>query len=183
ITELDHHANVGPWQALARESTCTLRVVKMNCNTGTLDWDDFERAVNKRTKLIAVGAASNALGTINDVSRAARLARAGGALLFVDAGHFVHHYLAHAKNGGCDFLICAAYKSYGPHIGALWCRRELLESLPFAKVKPSSNAAPERQETVRLNHEGISGAAAAVDFLASLSNGADRRGQLQTAYA
>jgi len=183
ITELDHHANVGPWQALARESGCTLRVVKMNCKTGTLDWDDFERTVNKQTKLIAVGAASNALGTINDIPRAARLARSVGALLFVDAVHYVPHHLAEVHKWDCDFLVCSAYKFYGPHVGALWCRRELLESLPFAKVQPSSNAAPERAETGTLNHEGIAGGAAAIDFLASLSKGADRRGQLQTAYA
>ena len=183
ITELDHHANVGPWQALARESGCTLRVVKMNCETGTLDWDDFERTVTKRTKLIAVGAASNALGTINDIPRAARLARAVGALLFVDAVHYVPHHLADVRKWDCDFLVCSAYKFYGPHIGALWCRRELLESLPFAKVQPSSNAAPERAETGTLNHEGIAGAAAAVDFLASLAKGTNRREQLQTAYA
>jgi cysteine desulfurase family protein (TIGR01976 family) len=183
ITELDHHANVGPWQALARESGCTLRVVKMNCKAGTLDWDDFERTVGKRTKLIAVGAASNALGTINDISRAARLARSVGALLFVDAVHYVPHHLADVKKWDCDFLVCSAYKFYGPHIGALWCRRELLEALPFAKVRPSSNAAPERAETGTLNHEGIAGAAAAVDYLASLAKGTSRRDQLQTAYA
>src|SRR4029078_7343588 len=143
VTELDHHANVGPWQALARESGCTLRVVKMNCEQGTLDWDDFERTVNNRTKLIAVGAASNALGTINDIPRAARLARSVGALLFVDAVHYVPHHLADVKALDCDFLVCSAYKFYGPHVGALWCRRELLETLPFAKVKPSSDSAPE----------------------------------------
>src|SRR5258705_6415101 len=109
VTELDHHANVGPWQALARESGCTLRVVKMNCDTGTLNWHDFERTVNKRTKLIAVGAASNALGTINDIPRAARLARAFGALLFVDAVHYVPHHLADVQAFDCDFLVCSAY--------------------------------------------------------------------------
>jgi cysteine desulfurase family protein (TIGR01976 family) len=183
ITELDHHANVGPWQALARESGCALRVVKMNCDTGTLDWSDFERTVTKRTKLIAVGAASNALGTINDIPRAAKLARSAGALLFVDAVHYVPHHLADVRKWDCDFLVCSAYKFYGPHIGALWCRRSLLETLPFTKVQPSSNSAPERAETGTLNHEGIAGAAAAIDFLASLSQGTNRRDQLQTAYA
>ena len=183
VTELDHHANVGPWQALARESGCTLRVVKMNCQTGTLDWDDFEGIVNKRTKLIAVGAASNALGTINDIPRAVRLARGVDALLFVDAVHYVPHHLADVQAWDCDFLVCSAYKFYGPHVGALWCRRELLETLPFAKVQPSSNSAPERAETGTLNHEGIAGAAAAIDFLASMTKGTSRRVQLQNAYA
>jgi cysteine desulfurase family protein (TIGR01976 family) len=183
LTELDHHANVGPWQALARESGGTLRVVKMDCKTGTLDWDDFERTVTKRTKLIAVGAASNALGTINDILRAARLARSVGSLLFVDAVHYVPHHLVDVRKWNCDFLVCSAYKYYGPHVGALWCRRELLETLPFAKVQPSSNFVPERAETGTLNHEGIAGAAAAVDFLASLAAGADRRQKLRAAYS
>ena len=168
ITELDHHANVGPWQALAKERGCTLRVVKMDTTTGALDWNDFEQKVTARTKLIAVGAASNALGTITDVQRAARLARAVGALVFVDAVHYAPHHLADVAAMDCDFLVCSAYKFYGPHIGALWCRRELLESLPFAKVQPSPDTGPERAETGTLNHEGIAGAAAAVDFLASL---------------
>jgi cysteine desulfurase family protein (TIGR01976 family) len=155
----------------------------MDIQTGTLDWDDFEQKVNSRTKLIAVGAASNALGTINDIPRAARLARAVGALLFVDAVHYVPHHLADVRQWDCDFLVSSAYKFYGPHVGALWCRRELLETLPFAKVQPSSNSAPERAETGTLNHEGIAGTAAAVDFLASLGKGADRREQLLAAYA
>jgi len=170
VTELDHHANVGPWQALARERECQLRVVRMNTDDGTLDWDDFEAKVNERTKLIAIGAASNALGTINDVQRAARLARAVGALTFVDAVHYAPHHLADVRSMDCDFLVCSAYKFYGPHIGVLWCRRELLASLPFAKVAPSPDTAPDRAETGTLNHEGIAGAAAAVDFLASVSN-------------
>jgi cysteine desulfurase family protein (TIGR01976 family) len=183
ITEFDHHANVGPWQTLAKECGCTLRVVKMDVRTGTLDWRDFEQKVNSRTKLIAVGAASNALGTINDIPRAARLARSVGALLFVDAVHYVPHHLADVGQWDCDFLVSSAYKFYGPHVGALWCRRELLETLPFAKVQPSSNSAPERAETGTLNHEGIAGTAAAIDFLASLGKGANRREQLQVAYA
>jgi cysteine desulfurase family protein (TIGR01976 family) len=183
VTELDHHANVGPWQLLARESGCTIRTVKLNCEDGTLDWDDFEKAVGKRTKLVAIGAASNALGTINDVQRAVRLARAVGALVFVDAVHYVPHHLADVRAMDCDFLVCSAYKFYGPHIGALWCREELLESLPFAKVQPSPDSAPERAETGTLNHEGMAGAAAAVDFLASLVEGAKRRENLQAAYA
>jgi cysteine desulfurase family protein (TIGR01976 family) len=183
VTELDHHANVGPWQALARETRCTLRTVKMNCETGTLDWDDFEKAVSKGTKLVAVGAASNALGTINDVRRAASLARSVRALVFVDAVHYVPHFLADVRATDCDFLVCSAYKFYGPHVGAMWCRRELLESLPFAKVQPAPNSAPERAETGTLNHEGIAGATATVEFLSSLAPGANRRDQLASAFA
>jgi cysteine desulfurase family protein (TIGR01976 family) len=169
VTELDHHANVGPWQVLAREHGCTLQVVRMDIETGELDWPDFEQKVTTRTKLIAVGAASNALGTINDVRRAARLAKSVGALTFVDAVHYAPHHLVDVRLFDCDFLVCSAYKFYGPHVGVLWCRLELLESLPVAKIEPSPNKAPERAETGTLNHEGIAGAAAAVDFLASLA--------------
>ncbi len=178
ITELDHHANVGPWQALAKERGCTLRVVKMDTATGALDWNDFEQKVNTKTKLVAVGAASNALGTITDIERAAKLAHAVGALIFVDAVHYAPHHLVDVRSIECDFLVCSAYKFYGPHIGALWCRRGVLESLPFAKVEPSPNEGPECAETGTLNHEGIAGAAAAVDFLASLAKGLSRRKQL-----
>jgi cysteine desulfurase family protein (TIGR01976 family) len=178
VTELDHHANVGPWQALAKERDCTLRVVKMIKSNGTLDWNDFQQKITSKTKLVAVGAASNALGTITDVRQAAALAHDVGAHVFVDAVHFAPHHLVNVRAMDCDFLVCSAYKFYGPHVGALWCRAGLLQALPFAKVQPSPNTGPERAETGTLNHEGIAGAAAAVDFLASLSKGPSRRKQL-----
>jgi cysteine desulfurase family protein (TIGR01976 family) len=181
VTELDHHANVGPWQALHRERGCVLRTVRMNPAAGELDWNDFESKITSKTKLVAVGAASNALGTINDVPRAVQLARRVGALAFVDAVHYAPHHLVDVREWDCDFLMCSAYKFYGPHVGAMYCRRELLESLPFAKVAPSSNAAPERAETGTLNHEGMAGAAAAVDFLASLAPHETRRESLAAA--
>jgi selenocysteine lyase/cysteine desulfurase len=150
----------------------------MNPATGELDWSDFESKITSKTKLVAVGAASNALGTINDVPRAILLARSVGAITFVDAVHYAPHHLVDVREWDCDFLVCSAYKFYGPHIGAMYCRRELLESLPFAKVSPSSNAAPERAETGTLNHEGIAGAGAAIDFLASLAAREGRRESL-----
>lgn len=183
-TELDHHANVAPWQALERERGVRVSVVRMKTETGDLDWEDFERKVTAKTKLVAVGAASNALGTITDLGRAATLARAVGAYLFVDAVHYAPHRLADVRALDCDFLACSAYKFYGPHIGALYCRRELLESLPFPKLIPSPDTAPERAETGTQNHEGIAGAAAAVNFLASLAPGdeAPRRERLRAAF-
>jgi selenocysteine lyase/cysteine desulfurase len=138
--------------------------------------------VTRRTKLLAVGAASNALGTINDVRRAATLAKSVGAMTFVDAVHYAPHNLVDVRGMECDFLVCSAYKFYGPHVGALWCRRELLETLPFARLEPAPNTAPERAETGTLNHEGIAGTAAAVDFLASLGRGTTRRAQLASAF-
>jgi selenocysteine lyase/cysteine desulfurase len=141
----------------------------MDIDSGSLDWSDFEQQLTQRTKLVAVGAASNALGTITDVRRAARLAHSVGALAFVDAVHYAPHNLVDVRALECDMLMCSAYKFYGPHVGILWCRRELLETLPFAKLEPAPNTAPERAETGTLNHEGIAGAAAAIDFLASLA--------------
>ena len=171
VTELDHHANVAPWQALERERGIVLRVVRMNTETGALDWDDFESKVNERTKVVAVGAASNALGTLTDISRAGKLAESVRAYMFVDAVHYAPHQLVDARAMRCDFLVCSAYKFYGPHVGALFCRRELLQTLPFPKLQPAPVSAPEVAETGTQNHEGIVGAGAAVEFLASLTRG------------
>jgi cysteine desulfurase family protein (TIGR01976 family) len=182
VTELDHHANVAPWQALERERGIVLRVVRMNTETGALDWDDFEGKVGARTRVVAVGAASNALGTINDTSRALGLARSVGAYLFVDAVHFAPHNLTDARALECDFLVCSAYKFYGPHVGVLFCRRGLLESLPFPRLIPAPDYAPEVAETGTQNHEGICGAATAVNFIASLAEGGTRRERLRVAF-
>lgn len=181
VTELDHHANVAPWQALARERGITLRWVPLHLESGELDYGALERTIGPRTRLVAIGAASNALGTISDVARAARLARAAGALTFVDAVHFAAHGRIDVQAIGCDFLACSSYKFYGPHVGILFGRRAAVEALDVPKLEPASNEAPERLETGTLNHEGIVGAAAAVDFLASLGAGATRRARLDDA--
>lgn len=180
ITELDHHANVAPWQALAKERGVTIRVAQMVPEAGQLDWDDLARQLNSRTKLLAIGAASNALGTITDVRRAAAMAHEVGAQVFVDAVHYAPHELVDVRELGCDFLSCSAYKFYGPHIGVLFGKHDLLASLDFPKLLPSPNTAPERVETGTQNHEGMAGAAAAVDFLASLAGaGAPSRRSLE----
>jgi cysteine desulfurase family protein (TIGR01976 family) len=179
VTELDHHANVAPWRALERERGVTVHTVRMRVEDGRLDWDDLERAVTARTRLLAVGAASNALGTINDVASACDAARAVGAWSFVDAVHYAPHALVDVRAIGCDFLACSAYKFYGPHVGILWGRRSLLESIDVPKLDPAPNEAPERLETGTQNQEGIVGAAAAVGFLASLAGpGGSRRDRL-----
>jgi cysteine desulfurase family protein (TIGR01976 family) len=182
VTELDHHANIAPWQALEKERGVKVRMVKMIPETGELDWDDFYRQLSGRTKLVAIGAASNALGTINDVRRAAKMAHSLGAQIFVDAVHYAPHGLINVRDCDCDFLACSAYKFYGPHIGILYGRHELLSSLDFPKLIPAPDSAPERAETGTQNHEGIAGAAAAVDFLASLAPGATRRERLRAAF-
>ena len=182
VTELDHHANIAPWQRLAAERGIVVKTVRMDVSTGTLDWTDLERAFSSRTRLLAIGAASNALGTITDVAAAARLAKAHDALVFVDAVHYAPHALVDVRALGCDFLSCSAYKFYGPHIGVLWGRGELLASVDVPKLIPSPDTAPERLETGTQNHEGIVGAAAAVDFLASIGTGKTRRERLATAF-
>ncbi|MEP7326750.1 MAG: cysteine desulfurase-like protein [Gemmatimonadota bacterium] len=181
VTELDHHANVAPWQAIARERGVVLRMVRMLPETGQLDWADLEKAFTPRTRLLAIGAASNALGTISDVTRAAELARRAGALSFVDAVHYAPHQLVDVGTIGCDFLACSAYKFYGPHIGVLYGRATLLNELDVPKLDPAPNQAPERMETGTQNHEGIVGAGAAVDFLAALGGGSNRRARLTSA--
>lgn len=182
ITELDHHANVAPWRALEKERDVIVRSAKMIPETGQLNWEDFSRQLTRRTKLVAIGAASNALGTITDVRRAAEMAHAAGAQIFVDAVHYAPHELIDVCDWDCDFLSCSAYKFYGPHIGILYGRDELLESLDFPKLIPAPDTAPERAETGTQNHEGIAGAAAAVKFLASLAPGETRRACLRAAF-
>ncbi len=183
ITELDHHANHAPWQALAKERGVTIRTVRMLTETGQLDWDDLASKLNDKTKVLAIGAASNALGTINEVKRAVELAHAVGALTYVDAVHYAPHELVDVQDLDCDFLACSAYKFYGPHIGVLYGKRGLLETLDVPKLEPAPNEAPDRLETGTQNHEGICGAAAAVNFLASLSDGATRRERLVNTFA
>ena len=183
VTELDHHANVDPWRALEKERGITVHSARMVTETGQLDWQDLEAKVNKRTKVLAIGVASNALGTVNDIRRAAEIAHNSGALLFADGVHSTPHIPTDVKAWGCDFLACSAYKFYGPHMGVLYGRNELLQSIDFPKLVPAPEYAPERAETGTLNHEGIAGTAAAVDFIASLAAGASRREKLQAALA
>ena len=182
VTELDHHANIAPWRTLEKECGLKVRMVKMIRETGELDWDDFSRQLTRQTKLVALGAASNALGTINDVKRAGEMAHSLGAKIFVDAVHYAPHELIDVRHWNCDFLACSAYKFYGPHIGILYGRHDLLESLDFPKLIPAPDSVPERAETGTQNHEGIAGAAAAVDFLASLVPGPTPRRRLDAAF-
>jgi cysteine desulfurase family protein (TIGR01976 family) len=182
VTELDHHANIAPWQRLGVERGVTVKIAKLMPDTGQLDWDSFEESLTKRTRLVAIGAASNALGTINDLGRAIRMARSVGALVFVDAVHYAPHALVDVQALDCDFLGMSAYKFYGPHVGVLFGKLALLESINFPKLIPAPDAAPENVETGTQNQEGMVGAGAAVDFLASLAGGVSRRSRLAAAY-
>ena len=182
VTELDHHANVDPWRAIERERGVTVRAVPVR-GRGELDLGDFERAITRSTRLVAVGAASNAVGTATDVAAVIRIAKSHGALTFVDGVHSAAHYLPDVRALDCDFFACSAYKFYGPHIGVMYARESVLARLDVPKLAPAPDTSPERLETGTQNHEGMVGATAAVDFLASLGDGDTRRARLISAFA
>jgi cysteine desulfurase family protein (TIGR01976 family) len=182
ITELDHHANIDTWRSLEIERGIVIRQLQLDTESGQIDLNELANFLNDKTKLVAIGAASNALGTINDVRRASQMARDAGALSFVDAVHFAAHNLIDVQAMGCDFLACSAYKFYGPHIGILYGRKELLQATDFPRLRPAPDYAPENAETGTQSHESIAGAAAAVDFIASIAEGESRRERLQVAF-
>jgi cysteine desulfurase family protein (TIGR01976 family) len=167
VTRLDHDANIAPWLAL-QERGAVIRHVDFNPVDCTLDMAGLEAAVNPRTKVVALGYASNAVGTINDIARAVELAHAVGALVYVDAVHFAPHGPIDVQGLGCDLLVCSVYKFFGPHLGALYGRYELLESLPAYKVRPADDEPPHKFETGTQSFEATAGAAAAVEYLASV---------------
>lgn len=176
VTRLDHDANVAPWRAL-EERGVTVRAVDIDVEDCTLDMDDMARQIGARTKLVAIGYASNAVGTINDVAAVTRMAHAVGALSYVDAVHYAPHGPIDVRAIGCDFLACSPYKFFAPHMGALYGRREHMERLRPYKVRPAGDQAPDRWETGTKNHEGLAGVAAAIDYLAELGRktAGDRR--------
>jgi cysteine desulfurase family protein (TIGR01976 family) len=185
VTELDHHANVAPWQALARERGVVLKWLPLDLTTFRHEAGALTRLLSPRTKVVAIGAASNMLGTISDVAALVAEARAAGALTVVDAVHYAPHALVDAVALDADFVLCSAYKFYGPHVGVVYGRASTVASLDVPRLEPAPDWVPECLETGTQNHEGIVGAAAAVEFLASLSGdaGAPRRDRLAQAMA
>jgi cysteine desulfurase family protein (TIGR01976 family) len=179
ITQLDHEGNRGPWLSL-RERGIVVREVRLKPE-GVLDEDDLIAKVNERTRLIAAGFASNLLGTVNDLQLLRRVAHAAGAWLLVDAVHAAPHFPVRATEIGCDFLLCSAYKFYGPHVGILYARQGLLDRLQPDRLRTAYQHAPYAIETGTLNHAAIAGVAAAVEFLAEQGEGADVRARLATA--
>lgn len=167
VTRLDHDADVSPWVLAAQDAGVTVKRIGIRPDC-TLDLDDFRKQLSSRTRLAAVGAASNAVGTINPIAEIAAAAHAVGAKVFVDAVHYAPHRRIDVAAWGCDFLVCSAYKFFGPHVGIMWGRRELLESLTAYKVCPAPNELPGKWMTGTQNHEGIAGVLAAIDYLADL---------------
>ncbi|MEO8336595.1 MAG: cysteine desulfurase-like protein [bacterium] len=184
VTELDHHANVAPWHAIARDHGLVVRTIPLNTTTFRHERDAIAAAIGKRTRLVAIGAASNALGTITSVREVCEMAREVGALSFIDAVHYAPHGMLDVQSMGCDFLACSSYKFYGPHAGVLYGRRAVVDTIDIPKLEPAPEAAPERLETGTQNHEGIVGAGAAVDYIASIGGeGGGRRERLARAFA
>ncbi len=167
LTHLDHDANVSPWRAL-EERGVTIRMVEIHEDDCTLDMDDLARKITDRTKLVAVGYASNAVGTINDVKEVVRLAHQRGAMTYIDAVHYAPHGPIDVRALDCDFLVCSTYKFFGPHMGVLYGKREHLKRLEPYKVRANTNVIPNRWEWGTLNHECIAGITACVDYLADL---------------
>ena len=182
VTELDHHANVAPWQALAAERGAVLRWLPLDLATYRHEEGALAELLSPRTKVVAIGAASNILGTISDVTSLVALARNAGAMTVVDAVHYAPHALVDVKAIGADFLLCSAYKFYGPHLGVVYGRTEAVAALDLPRLEPAPDWVPESLETGTQNHEGIVGAAAAVEFLASIGGeSGSRRIRLQRA--
>ncbi len=167
VTRLDHDANIAPWQAL-EETGAIVRRVDFRPGDCTLDMSGLEEAINPRTKVLALGYASNAVGTINPVQHAVELAHAVGALVYVDAVHYVPHALVDVQALGCDMLVCSAYKFYGPHVGVLYGKYDLLSALPAYKVRPAGDQPPDKFETGTQSFEALAGVTAAVEYMASL---------------
>jgi cysteine desulfurase family protein (TIGR01976 family) len=186
VTTLDHDANVAPWRAL-EEKGVVIQQVDIREADCTLDMHDLQRRITPKTKLVAVGYASNMVGTINPVAEITKLAHAVGALMFVDAVHYAPHGLIDVKALDCDFLVCSPYKFFGPHMGTLYGKKEHLERLKPYKVRPATDLSPECWETGTQVQELIAGIAAAVDYIAELGRRCDptvknRREALVAAY-
>jgi cysteine desulfurase family protein (TIGR01976 family) len=165
VTRLDHDANISPWLLAAEDRGCNVTWVDIDVEDCTLKLDDFEKALQKKPKLVAFGYASNAVGTINPVHRITEMAHAAGALVFVDAVQYAPHGPIDVQDIGCDFLACSAYKFFGPHVGVLYGRYNLLNELHAYKVRPAPDELPGKFETGTLNHEGIAGVLGAVEYL------------------
>jgi len=186
LTHLDHDANISPWRAL-EERGVTIRMAEIHEDDCTLDMDDLASKITDRTKLVAVGYASNAVGTINDVAKIVRLAHQRGAMAYIDAVHYAPHGPIDVRALDSDFLACSTYKFFGPHMGVLYGKREHLTRLDPYKVRANTNAIPNRWEWGTLNHECIAGIAACVEYLADLGrqvnpSAATRRAAVLAAY-
>jgi len=176
VTRLDHDANIAPWMLVAEDKGCNLLWVDIDVEAGTLDLDDFAKALEKKPKIAAFGYASNLLGTVNPVKKLTKMAKDAGALVYIDAVQYAPHGPINVQDIGCDFLVCSSYKFFGPHAGALYGKYDLLNEMKPYKVRPASNELPYKYETGTQNHEGIAGVLGALEYFAWLGTqfGADQ---------
>lgn len=179
ITQLDHEANRGPWLSL-REQGIIVKEVRL-LSKGILDYQDLEQKLNHRTRLLAMGLSSNLLGTVNNITLARELTHKVGAWLLLDAVHYAPHFPIDVNALDCDFLLCSAYKFYGPHVGILYSKTGLLDRLPCDRLRTAAQQAPYAIETGTLNHAAMAGVSAALDFLAQLGSGETLRDRLRDA--
>jgi cysteine desulfurase family protein (TIGR01976 family) len=177
VSDLDHDANITPWLDL-EERGVVVRRIPIHVETGTLDLEAFERLLSDRTRLVAVGYASNALGTVNDVKRITERAHAAGAWVWVDAVHLAPHRSIDVRALDVDFLVCSAYKFFGPHLGVFWGRPELLDALPVQRIRPAPSHAPDKFESGTKNHEGLAGLIGALEYLVALGSGPEHSAKL-----
>ena len=180
ITQLDHEANRGPWLTL-RDFGVKVREVRLQPN-GVLDYEDFTNKVNENTRLVCMGMSANSIGTVNNFKFARELTYRYNAWLLLDAVHYAPHFSIDVQEIGCDFMLCSAYKFYGPHVGILYSKPGILDRLPTDRLRTAGQIAPDSIETGTLNHAAIAGVSAAVEFLASLGNGNSMREKLVNAY-
>ncbi len=183
VTQMDHRANVDPWISAAAERGACVRWITVNAETLTLNLEELPQVLNERTRLVAVGLASNAVGTVNDVKSVARAAHSIGAKVVVDAVHAVPHFFVDRRELGADILLCSAYKFFGPHVGVMAIDEGTLGNLSPYKVMPAPEYAPDKYETGTQNHEGIAGVQAAIEFLAWLGSGQTRRARIESAFS
>lgn len=181
ITQLDHEANRGPWLTL-QNLGITVREISL-LQDGTLDYEDAASKITGKTKLVAAGYASNMLGTVNNISLLRKLSKDAGALLLVDAVHSAPHFLTDVRELDCDFLLCSAYKFYGPHVGILYSKPGLLSQIPVDRLRVQEQRPPYMIETGTLNHAALAGVGAAIEFIGSLGSGNNLREKLSSAFA
>jgi cysteine desulfurase family protein (TIGR01976 family) len=188
ITQLEHDANFTPWALAARDAGANVQCAAIQPEDCTLDLEDLKGKLSDRTRLVAVCCASNAVGTVTPIREIVQMSHDVGAQVFLDAVHHAPHLAMEADAWDCDYLVCSAYKFFGPHVGVLWAKREHLESLPAYKVRPATDGLPGRWMTGTQNHEGIAGTLAAIEYLAELGRtvspeASNRRAALVAAYA
>lgn len=182
VTEMDHHANIDSWISAVEGSNTSVRTIQVDAQKKTLDYENIEASITEDTKLVAIGLASNVIGTINEVVPIIRRAKEVGALVALDGVHAIPHFSVHFNDLGADFLFCSAYKFFGPHVGIVAINQTVFEQLAQFKLEPASNESPEILETGTINFEGLVGVTEAIEFIASIGQGNLLREKLNSAY-